>query len=209
MISTIDKQESIIVVLTEMTEELYLSDRKNWRAWLMENRDAKREVWLIYYKKHTGITSISYDDSVEEALCFGWVDSIIRKIDEEKFARKFSPRTDKSTWSEANKKRAKKMIREGKMTEAGWAKIRKAKDSGEWFKTPASTIYKRKLFIPSYLEDSLAANKIALENFNKLAESQKKNFVGWIDSAKKEETRRRRLAEAIELLKRNQKLGMK
>jgi len=121
-----------------MAEELYLAKRDDWRAWLLENHGAKKEVWLIYYKKQTGKPSISYDDSVEEALCFGWVDSIIKKIDYEKFARKFTPRTRRSTWSESNKKRVEKMIREGKMTEAGLSRIKEAKDSGEWFKTPVS-----------------------------------------------------------------------
>lgn len=110
-----------------MTEELYVSNRNDWRAWLKENHDAKKEVWLIYYKKHTGKPSISYDDSVEEALCFGWVDSMIRKLDAEKFARKFTPRRDKSTWSEANRKRVEKMIREGKMTEVGLIRITTSK----------------------------------------------------------------------------------
>lgn len=192
-----------------MIEELYVSNRDDWRAWLKRNYYSKNQVWLIYYKKHTGKPSIPYDDSVEEALCFGWVDSIIKKIDEEKFARKFTPRTSKSTWSEANKKRAEKMIAEGKMTEAGLKGIREAKINGEWFKTPVSLRYKEKLEIPQYLKDALTANKKALDNFNKLAECYKRNFVGWIDSAKKEETRKRRLTEAIGLLERNQKLGMK
>ena len=192
-----------------MAEELHVSDRGAWRAWLTKNHGAKKEVWLIYYKKHTARPSISYDDSVEEALCFGWVDSIIRKIDDERFARRFTPRTGKSAWSEVNRKRAEKMIREGKMTEAGLARISEAKDGGKWFKTPVSARYKQNLVIPSYLKDALAANKKALESFNKLAESYKRNYVGWIDSAKKEETRKRRLAEALSLLERNQKLGMK
>jgi uncharacterized protein YdeI (YjbR/CyaY-like superfamily) len=192
-----------------MAEELYLAKRDDWRAWLLENHGAKKEVWLIYYKKQTGKPSISYDDSVEEALCFGWVDSIIKKIDYEKFARKFTPRTRRSTWSESNKKRVEKMIREGKMTEAGLSRIKEAKDSGEWFKTPVSIRYKRNLLVPSYIKTALRTNRKALDNFNKLAESYKRSFVGWIDSAKKEETRRKRLAEAIELLERNQKLGLK
>lgn len=164
---------------------------------------------MIYYKKHTGKPSIPYDDSVEEALCFGWVDSIIKKIDDRKFARKFTPRTDKSRWSEANKKRVEKMIKEGRMTEAGLARIREAKDSGEWFEIPASSRYRERLVVPSYLKDALSANEKASDYFGKLAESYKRNFVGWIDSAKKEETRRRRLAEAIRLLEKNQKLGLK
>lgn len=193
----------------EMAEELYLSSRDAWRAWLKENHVTKKEVWLIYYKKHTGKASISYDDSVEEALCFGWIDSIIKRIDDEKCARKFTPRKSRSRWSESNKKRVEKMIREGKMTEAGLARIREAKDSREWFKSPASALHGKRLVIPSYLKDALAANEKALDSFGKLAESHRRNFVGWIDSAKKEETRKRRVAEAIGLLERNQKLGMK
>jgi len=121
--------------LTVMTEELYVTNRDDWRAWLKENHSTQKEVWLIYYRKHSGKPSIPYDDSVEEALCFGWVDSIIKKIDSEKFARKFTPRKGKSRWSESNKKRVAKMIREGKMTEVGLARIREAKDCGEWFRT--------------------------------------------------------------------------
>jgi uncharacterized protein YdeI (YjbR/CyaY-like superfamily) len=195
--------------LIRKTDVLYVSDRDDWRSWLRENHNAKKEVWLIYYKKHAGKPSIPYEDSVEEALCFGWVDSIIKKIDDEKFARKFTPRTGKSIWSEANKKRVERMTREGRMTEAGLTRVKQAKASGKWYKTPVSARYRKELVIPAHLKDELATNKRALENFNKLAESYKRDFVGWIDSAKKEETRRRRIAEAIGLLERNQKLGMK
>ncbi|MCJ7422908.1 YdeI/OmpD-associated family protein [Candidatus Bathyarchaeota archaeon] len=189
-----------------MDEELYVSNRADWRAWLSRNHEGKKQVWLIYFRKQTGKPSIPYDDSVEEALCFGWVDSTIRKIDGDKFARKFTPRKSRSRWSEANKKRVDEMIRAGKMIEAGLARIREAKDSGEWFK---SRVARKRLAVPSYLEEALEANEKALDNFNKLAESYRQNFVGWIDSAKKEETRKKRIAEAIGLLERNQKLGMK
>ena len=189
-----------------MTEELYVSSRDDWRAWLRKNHGSKKEVWLVYYKKHTGKPSIPYDDSVEEALCFGWVDSIIRKIDAEKYARKFTPRTGKSKWSEANKKRVERMIEEGKMTEAGLASVKNAKECGQWFTT---CVRAKELEVPSYLKEALATNRKALNNFDRLADGYKRLFVRWIDSAKKEETRKRRIAEAIELLQRNQKLGMK
>ncbi|HVP93123.1 MAG TPA: YdeI/OmpD-associated family protein [Acidobacteriota bacterium] len=192
-----------------MTEELYVCNRDDWRAWLKRNYDSKKEVWLIYYKKHSGKLGIPYDDSVEEALCFGWVDSIIRKIDDEKFARKFTLRTGRSTWSEANKKRVEKMVTERKMTEAGMKRIRESKNSGMWFKPSVIASYKGKLEVPPYMKEALIANKKALNNFNKLAESYKRNFVAWIDCTKKEETRKRRLIEAIRLLELNQKLGMK
>ncbi len=190
----------------ETSDKLYVTSRDDWRAWLRRNHDTEKEVWVIYYKKHTGKPSIPYDDSVEEALCFGWVDSIIKRIDDEKFARKFTPRKAKSSWSEANKRRARRMMREGKMTEAGLGKIREAEKSGEWFRIPPA---RRELVIPPYVKAALARNKKALENFNNLAKSYKRQYVGWITSAKREETRKRRLAEAIRLLEKNEELGMK
>ena len=189
----------------KLADELYVTNRDDWREWLRKNYATKKEVWLIYYKKHTGKPSISYDDSVEDALCFGWIDNLIKRIDDEKFVRKFTARKAKSKWSEANKKRARKMIKEGKMTEVGLAKIREAKKTGEWFKTAPA---KKELVIPPYMKEALAKNKKALENFNDLAKSYKRQYVGWISSAKREETRRRRLAEAISLLEKNEKLGM-
>jgi len=133
----------------KLTDELYVTNRDDWRQWLRKNYATKKEICLIYYKKHTGKPSIPYDDSVEEALCYGWIDNIIRRIDDEKFARSFTPRKPKSEWSEANKKRARKMIKEGKMTEAGLAKIREAKKTGEWFK---ETPTKKELVIPKYMK---------------------------------------------------------
>jgi len=190
----------------EAAEELYVTNRGDWRAWLRENHATKKEVWLIYYKEHTSKPRIPYDDAVEEALCFGWIDSIIKKIDDEKFAQKFTPRKRSSKWSEANKKRAMKMIKEGRMTEVGMAKIREAQNSGEWFKTAP---IRKELTFPLDLHKQLAANKKALDNFNRLANGYKRLFVRWITSAKKEETRQRRLMEAIKLLEQNKKLGMK
>ncbi len=189
-----------------MTEELYASNRDDWRAWLRKNHESKKGVWLVYYKKYTGKPSIQYDDSVEEALCFGWVDSIIRKIDAEKYVRKFTPRTGKSKWSEANKKRVEKMINEGKITEAGLVSVKNAKKCGQWFK---SSVPAKELAVPLYLKDALATNRKALDNFDRLANGYKKMLVRWINSAKREETRKRRIVEAIERLERNQKLGMK
>ncbi len=189
-----------------MTEKLHVANRDDWRTWLRNNHDTKKEVWLIYYKKHTGKPRIPYDDAVEEALCFGWIDSTVKKIDDEKFAQKFTPRKDKSKWSETNKKRARKMIKEGKMTKAGLAKIGEAKSNGEWFKTAS---VRKQLVIPSYIEKALAANKEAQDNFTNLANGYKRQLVGWITSAKREETRKRRLTHAIRLLEQNKKLGMK
>jgi len=193
--------------MVEITKTLYITTRVKWRKWLEKNHKSEKEIWLIYYKKHTGKPRIPYDDAVEEALCFGWIDSIIKRIDEEKYTQKFSPRKQNSVWSDLNKKRVKKLIEEGKMTEAGYEPINgiKLDDFNDMAKKPS----KKELVIPSYVRDAFKANQKALENFNKLAFSYKRNYVGWIDSAKKEETRKRRLEEAIKLLEKDEKLGMK
>lgn len=188
------------------TEELYMPTRGDWREWLEKNHDARKEVWLIFYKKHTGKPNVSYDEAVQEALCFGWIDSIIKRIDGEKFARKFTPRKPNSSWSESNKKRAAKMIKEGKMKEVGLELVNEAKKRGEWNR---ASLPKKDFAIPAYIENALRSNEKALGNFSKLAPSYKKQYVSWVDSAKKEDTRKRRLAEVIRVLERNEKLGMK
>jgi len=186
--------------------ELYVTSRNNWRAWLEENHGLEKEVWLIFYKKRSGKPSTSYEDSVEEALCFGWIDSIVKRIDDEKYARKSTPRKPSSRWSESNKKRVNRMIKEGRMTGAGLALIKLAQDTGRWSKRPPVN---KRFSVPKYIRDALELNDKASRNFDNLAPSYKRQYVGWVDSAKKEETRRRRLAEAIRLLERNEKLGMK
>jgi uncharacterized protein YdeI (YjbR/CyaY-like superfamily) len=187
-------------------ETLYLANRDDWREWLEKNHDTEKEVWLIFYKTHTSKPTIPYEDAVEEALCFGWIDSIIKKIDDEKFARKFTPRKTKSKWSKLNKKRVEKMITEGKMSEAGLTQIEEAKKSGEWFKTVTR---QQTLVIPPFIKEALAANKKALDNFNNLAISYKRQYIGWITNAKRKEALKRRLEEVIKVLEKNEKLGMK
>ena len=107
----------------KITQTFHAPDRATWRAWLAENGHNTREIWLVYYRVGTGRPSISYANSLEEALCFGWVDSIIQKIDEEKYARKFTPRKAGSKWSELNKHLVAKLIQEGRVTEAGLARV--------------------------------------------------------------------------------------
>src|SRR5688572_6378674 len=137
-----------------MPKTLYVTSREEWRAWLTKHYQTESEIWLIYYKKHTGKPRISYDDAVEEALCFGWVDSIVKKIDDEAFAQKFTPRRDTSKWSEINIKRVRKLIREGRMTEAGRAKI----DHAILSKERQAKQSKGNLDIPRFLKQGLTAN---------------------------------------------------
>ena len=189
-----------------MKSRLHVSDRKEWRSWLKKNHAKAKEVWLVYFKKNTGKPSIDYTDSVEEALCFGWIDGLKKSIDEQKYTYRFTPRKSGSKWSPLNIKLAKKMIEAGKMTRAGLEafnsriaydkKILKARDAKE-------------ISLTSEIEKSLKANKKAWVNFNNLAPSYKKQYVGWLISAKKQETLERRIKEAIKLLIENKKLGMK
>src|SRR5207248_6123233 len=110
----------------EIGTTLYVKDRRQWRSWLARHHRTAPEIWLIYYKKHSGRPRIPYEDAVEEALCFGWIDSIVKAIDGETFAQKFTPRRDSSKWSALNRRRVRKLIQEGRMTEAGLAKINPA-----------------------------------------------------------------------------------
>ena len=105
----------------KISESLSLTDCQQFREWLAENHQIKKEIWLVIYKKSSGKPTISYNEAVEEALCFGWVDSMVKSIDAEKYVQRFTPRRRVSNWTEANKAKTRKLIREGKMTEAGKA----------------------------------------------------------------------------------------
>jgi len=182
----------------------YAANRDEWRAWLEKHHKTEREIWLIYYKKSTGRPRVPYDDAVEEALCFGWVDSLVKRIDDEKYAQKFTPRRNQARWSEPNKKRARAMIEQGKMTDAGLAVI----DDGilDRKEEPGPRLVTA---VPQFIEKALNANKIARKNFDSLAPSYRRLYILWITDAKREETQRKRLAEAISMLAQNKKLGLK
>lgn len=187
-------------------KQLYVTNRDQWRNWLSRHHTAEAEIWLIFYKKVTSKPTIPYEAAVEEALCFGWIDSIIKRIDSKKYARKFTPRKDKSNWSELNKKRAKKMIKEGRMSNFGLAKIQNAKKTGLWNQDSRPQI---SLDIPPEFAKALAHNKKAKENFDRLAPSYRKHYIGWITVAKRAETKKRRIDESIALLEKGKKLGLK
>ena len=187
-------------------KQLYVTNRNEWRDWLSKNYTAEAGIWLIFYKKETSRPTIAYEAAVEEALCFGWIDSIIKKIDAAKYVRKFTPRSGKSKWSQLNKKRANKMVKQGRMTEVGLAKIKTAKKTGLWAKDPRSQI---SLDIPPEFAKVLARNKKAKETFDKLAPSYRRHYIGWITVAKRPETKKRRIEESIALLEKGKRLGLK
>jgi uncharacterized protein YdeI (YjbR/CyaY-like superfamily) len=169
--------------------------RQQWRKWLEQNHEKEKKVWLIIYHKGSDTKSIYYADAVEEALCFGWIDSAPRKRDSESFFLSFSPRKPKSVWSKLNKERAARLISEGMMTPAGMQKIILAKKTGAW-----NVLNKiDKMIIPGDLEKALSRNKEAMKNFSAFPPSAKKIILSWIDNARRTETRMNRIKETIRL----------
>jgi uncharacterized protein YdeI (YjbR/CyaY-like superfamily) len=188
----------------KITQTFTAPDRTAWHAWLADHGRNETEIWLIYHKAGTGKSGISYNDSLEEALCFGWVDSLIQKIDEEMYARKFTPRKAGSKWSELNKHLVAKLIREGRMTEAGLAKV-----DFPVSEAPTTRPKRPELPLPDWLKAGLMGSPKAWENFQKLPASHQRSYIVWIADAKKEETRQRRIQEAIGRLEKNERLGLK
>jgi uncharacterized protein YdeI (YjbR/CyaY-like superfamily) len=165
---------------------LYVEDRNKWRAWLKANCERETEIWLVYYKKDTGRLRIAYADAVEEAICFGWIDSKIKKLDQARFAQLFTPRKPKSKWSSTNLERAKRMIREGKMTAAG---LRVFDPRNQTLALPTK--------LPGPLEEQFRKQEAAWENFQRFPPAYQRMTIGWVASAKKEDTQIRRLRQLI------------
>ena len=180
-------------------------NRELWRAWLETHHDKEKVIWLAYYKKNSGKTSVTYEGALEEALCYGWIDSVVHKVDAEKYAQKYTPRNEKSIWSASNKARVRKLIAASRMTEAGLAKIKAAKRNGSWHKLDTIDL---KPEIPEDLISALNTNPAAREKFDKIAPSQKKLYSWWIVSAKRPETRKRRVAETVARVLAGRKAGM-
>jgi uncharacterized protein YdeI (YjbR/CyaY-like superfamily) len=187
-------------IILDISKALYLTNRDDWRAWLKKNFDKKKEIWLIYYKKHTKIPTIPYDEAVEEAICFGWIDSTVRRIDDEKHMQKYTPRNLKSIWSPYNVIRAKKMIKQGKMTKIGLEKFKYAKNNDKFVSYKKET-----LVIPKDFMDALKKETPADKNFINFAHSYKLAYVEWINNAKKLPTRQRRIIKAARNIKENRK----
>jgi len=193
-------------------EHKYFASRGDFRKWLEKNHDSSQGIWMVYYKKHLKSDCIEYSEALEEALCFGWIDSIIKKADDDHYLRKFTPRTDFSKWSDVNKRLVLSLISQGRMTEAGLRKIDVYLKTGrvDWdVSSPSVGREKKELLMPGFVIDEFGKNEPALTNFNSMAATYKRHYILWITSAKREETIQGRVKEAIELLKENRKLGLK
>ena len=169
-------------------------NQKAWRQWLIENHKFKESVWLVQYKKKSGLPALSWSDAVDEALCFGWIDSKRISVDENKFMQLFTKRKPKGTWSKVNKEKINQLIDQGLMTQAGLDSIERAKLNGSW------TILDQveELIIPPDLENEFKANKGSKEFFLSLSKSVRKVILSWVTLAKREETRQKRIIEIAE-----------
>jgi len=186
----------------KLGKTLYVTNRKDWRSWFAKNHDKEKEIWLIYYRKSSGKPRIPYNDAVEEALSYGWIDSIQKGIDEEKFAQRFTPRKPKSELSEMNKERLRRLIKERKMTVAGLNAI-----SGVFDK---SKYQDEKLTIAPDILEALKADKQAWKNFQKFPEGYKKVRLGFIESRRRhgDVIFQRSLQHFIKKTAKNKKFGM-
>ena len=184
---------------------LSFENSAEWRKWLEKNADSAGEAWLVQYKKHSGKVSLSYEDAVLEALCFGWIDGKLKSIDKDKFIIRYSPRKAGSVWYKVNKDKAERMIAAGRMTAAGLAKIAEAKKSGFW---DAAYTNKTRDEIPSDLKQGLTEDSKAWNNFEKFANSYRNMYIGWVTGAKTEATRKKRIAEVVHRSALNKKPGI-
>lgn len=180
-------------------EQFYAQDRTEWRSWLAEHHATAKGVWLIYYKKESGKPRVSYEEAVEEALCFGWIDSVPKKIDEERYMQLFTPRKPSSGWSRPNKIRVERLITDDLMMPAGLKTIEIAKANGKWDSLDAV----EDLVVPDDLHAALQQYPPALENFTAFSRSTKRGILEWIHNAKRPETRIKRIVETATLAAQN------
>jgi uncharacterized protein YdeI (YjbR/CyaY-like superfamily) len=173
--------------------------RDEWRTWLAEHHDTEKAAWLVIHKKASSEPSVTYDEAVEEALCFGWIDSRGNKIDDLKYRLIFTPRKRGSVWAATNKARVERLIADGRMTPAGLALIEAAKADGSWDALNQVDA----LELPDDLLGALAANDDARRYFDAFPDSAKRIILFWITSAKRPETRAKRIAETVDLAEHN------
>jgi uncharacterized protein YdeI (YjbR/CyaY-like superfamily) len=188
----------------ELTKTYYAPTAADWRNWLAEHYADESEVWLIFLKQGRDSDNLTYQQALDEALCFGWIDSIIQRIDDEKYARKFTPRQMTSNWSETNRRRAAALIRAGRMQPPGLAKVTFALPDASEPRTP-----RPQFTFTADMEAIFQAHPLAWDYFLKQAPTVRRMNTAWVMSAKKEETRLRRLHELIDVMAQQKPLGMK
>lgn len=191
----------------QLGKTLYVKNRHQWRKWLERNHSKEPEIWLIYYKKNSGKPRIPYNDSVEEALCFGWIDSTLKPIDEHCYAQRFSPRRKNSKLSEMNRERIRRLIKAKKMTEFGIERIKH-----ELHREPnkRNSLPRLKKFVLPYdILKELKSDPVVWRNFRKFPESYKRIRIGWIDgSRRRPDVFKTRLNYFMKMTRKNKRFGM-
>ena len=178
----------------DQLERVSLKDRASWRAWLEENHLRDTGVWLVSFKKASGKPRVDYDAAVEEALCFGWIDSLVRTLDDERAMQLFTPRKPRSPWSPSNRRRVEKLVAAGLMQAAGRAKIEEAKRDGSWEVYAAA----ESLVVPPDLRAAFEAGPArAQASWDAFSPSSRRAILWWVHSAKRPETRARRIAQVV------------
>jgi uncharacterized protein YdeI (YjbR/CyaY-like superfamily) len=180
---------------------LEVPNRQQWRKWLGKNHASNPGVWLVFHKGPGRAKALTYEDSVSEALCYGWIDSLVKRLDDDRYARKFTPRLPGSKWSTINRRRYVDLKERGLLAAPGLERTPTGR-SGDAPRPSATAI-------PAYIQEQFKANVRAWETFEKLAPSCRRAYIAWIDSAKREETKQKRMAEAIGLLAAGKQLGLK
>ena len=180
-------------------DQVYAKDRQAWRAWLQEHHDTEKNVWLIIYHEKSKTPSVAYNEAVEEALCFGWIDSKPNKRDHESYLLFFAKRNPKSNWSRLNRERAERMLEQGRMTQAGLEMIETAKQDGTWTALEAV----QDSVIPPDLDQAFQKNEAAWRNFEAFPPSSKRIILEWMLNAKRPQTRQKRIDETVELAAKN------
>jgi uncharacterized protein YdeI (YjbR/CyaY-like superfamily) len=175
-----------------------------WREWLDAHHASESEIWLVFYKKHTGVASMAYKDAVDEALCVGWVDSLVKRLDDRRYALKFTPRRADSRWSDPNRKRYAALKAAGRLKPGG---VERPPTDRGYGPRPARLPLPSKL--PAYIETALKKHPTARRHYEALTPAHRRRYIAWIESAKREDTKLRRLKEAIRLLAGGRVLGLK
>lgn len=182
-------------------KHFYFKNAQEWREWLHENHNSSESVCLIFYKVDSAFESMRWEEAVQVALCYGWIDSTVRKIDDVSRKQVFGPRKDKSVWSKVNKNYIEKLIAENLMHESGLKKIEIAKQNGSWESLDAV----ENLEIPTDLQSAFEQNKKAYDNFKNFSFTYRKSYLYWLNQAKREATRKSRIIEIISLCEQNRK----
>ncbi len=185
----------------DQKEHHYFKNAKEWREWLHENHATSTGICLIFYKVSSEFESMRWEEAVQVAICYGWIDSTVKKMDEERRKQVFSPRKDKSVWSKLNKTYIEKLQKENLIHESGLAKIEIAKKNGSWNSLDAV----EDLLIPDDLKSAFEQNEIAFENYNNFSPSYRKSYLYWLNQAKRQETRNSRISTIIKFCEQNKK----